>query len=46
MEFDFVLPQKFEDLLVSTGNSYHVSQVFQEKNCPEKLRRKLVVMIL
>lgn len=40
MEFDFVLPQKFEELQVSTGGAYHVSKIFDENKCVEKLKRK------
>lgn len=40
MEFEFVLPQKHEDLLESTGNSYCVTRIFTDKECGEKLRCK------
>lgn len=40
MEFEFVIPQKNSDLLVTgTGNSFCVAKVFNEKECFEKLRR-------
>lgn len=38
MEFEFILPQKNEDLLESTGNSYCVTRLLSEKECAEKLR--------
>ncbi|CRK91778.1 CLUMA_CG005410, isoform A [Clunio marinus] len=38
MEFDFVLPQKHEDLLNTTGNCYCVNHIINEKECGEKLR--------
>jgi hypothetical protein len=40
MEFEFILPQKNEDLLETTGNSYCVTKLFSEKECGEKLRRE------
>lgn len=40
MEFEFLLPQKNEDLLNTTGNSYCVTRIFNEKDCTENLRRK------
>lgn len=38
MEFNFVLPLRFEDLQTTAGNSYCVTKVFNEKDCSEKLR--------
>ena len=40
MEFEFILPQKNENLLETTGNSYCVTRIFNEKECGEKLKRK------
>lgn len=40
MEFEFVLPQRNEDLFDTTGNRYCVTQTYNEKDCKEKLRRK------
>jgi hypothetical protein len=40
MDFEFILPQKNEDLLESTGNVYCVTRILNEKECGEKLRRK------
>lgn len=41
MEFEFILPQKNEDLLDTTGNSYCVTRIFNEKESTEKLRSKI-----
>lgn len=40
MEFVFILPQKNEDLLETTGNSYCVTKLFDEKECIDRLRGK------
>lgn len=42
MEFEFILPQKNEDLLESTGNSYCVTKIYSENELGEKLRRKFL----
>lgn len=41
MEFDFVLPQRAEDLLETSGNLYCVRKVYNENECQEKIRREL-----
>lgn len=38
MEFEFVLPQRNEDLLETTGNLYCVRKIFKEQECQEELR--------
>lgn len=42
MEFEFVLPQKHEDLLDATGRAYCVTQHYKQSECSEKIRREFL----